>query len=124
MNARLLAVGCALLVATGCAAMAPQQLGQVVGTVAGSVIAPGIGAPIGGLIGLLAGMVAQKKVDQVTETRERVELGQQLKTQPADRPGAAEGPAMLSGSPTRVWVDETRRDGRVIAGSFEERYIP
>ena len=124
MNARLLAAGCSLLVATGCAALAPQQLGQVVGTVAGSVIAPGIGAPLGGLIGLLAGMVAQKKVDQVTEKRERVELGQQLKTQPAGRSGTVEEQAMLSGLPTRVWVDETWRDGRIIAGSFQERYIP
>ena len=123
MNARLVAAGCSLLVATGCAAIAPQQLGQVVGTVAGSVVAPGIGAPIGGLIGLLAGMVAQKKVDQVTETRERVELGEQLKTRPVERSSAMEG-AALSGTPTRVWVDETWRDGRVVAGSFEERYLP
>jgi len=104
--------------------MAPQQLGQVVGTVAGSVIAPGIGAPIGGLLGLLTGMVVQKKVDQVTETRERVELGKQLKTRPAGTPSAVDGQAAFSGLPTRVWVDETWRDGRVVAGSFEERYIP
>ena len=123
MNLRALAAGCFLLAATGCAGLAPQQFGQVVGTVAGSVIAPGIGAPIGGLIGLLAGMVAQKKVDQVTETRERVELGEQLKTRPVGSPSAMEG-AALSGLPTRVWVDETWRDGRVVAGSFEERYIP
>ena len=124
MKTRLVAVGCSWLIATGCAAMAPQQLGQVVGTVAGSVLAPGIGAPIGGLIGLLTGMVVQKRVDEVTETRERVELGEQLKTGPAGSPSAVEGQALLSGLPTRVWVDETWRDGRVIAGSFQERYIP
>ena len=103
--------------------MAPQQLGQVVGTVAGNVIAPGIGAPIGGLFGLLTGMVVQKKVDQVTEQRERVELGEQLKSRPGGAP-AGDGQAAFSGTPTRVWVDETWRDGRVMAGSFEERYIP
>ena len=123
MHPRALAVGCVLFAVAGCAGIAPQQLGQVLGTVAGNVVAPGIGAPIGGLIGLLAGMVAQKKVDQVTEQRERVELGQQLKTQPEGRAGAVEAPALI-GSPTRVWVDETWRDGRAIAGSFEERYIP
>ena len=93
------------------------------GTVAGSVIAPGIGAPIGGLLGLLTGMVVQKKVDQVTEQRERIELGRQLGTS-GDYSGAAQGQAATIGTPTRVWVDETWRDGRVIAGSFQERYIP
>ena len=82
MYRRTLTAGCVLLAVAGCAGMGPQQLGQVVGTVAGNVIAPGIGAPIGGLFGLLTGMVVQKKVDQVTETRERVELGDQLKKSP------------------------------------------
>jgi hypothetical protein len=123
MKLRALAIGCLILVA-GCAAMPPQQLGQVVGTVAGSVIAPGIGAPIGGLIGLLSGMVVQKKVDQVTEQRERVELGRQLQTHPVAGSPGGEVQSMLSGIPTRVWVDETWRDGRVVAGSFEERDIP
>jgi len=121
MNPRRLAAGCVLF-AAGCAAMPPQQLGQVVGTVAGSVIAPGIGAPIGGLVGLLSGMMVQKQVDQVTEKRERVELGQQLTTRPSEHP--SEASAAFNGTPTRVWVDETWRDGRVVAGSFEERYIP
>ena len=123
MTQRALAVGCLLVVATGCAGMGPQQLGQVVGTVAGNVIAPGIGAPIGGLFGLLTGMVVQKKVDQVTETRERVELGDQLKKSPGSL-AAAQAQAAFGGPATRVWVDETWRDGRLIAGSFEERYIP
>ena len=104
--------------------MAPQQLGQVVGTVAGNVIAPGIGAPIGGLVGLLTGMVMQKKVVDEKEQRERVELGEQLHTRSPDSLSSAEGQAMLSGLPTRVWVDEAWRDGRVIAGAFAERYIP
>ena len=124
MHARPLVVGCALVVATGCAAMAPQQLGQVVGTVAGSVIAPGIGAPIGGLLGLLTGMVVQKKVDQVTEQHERVELGRELGTGPGGRSAGADGSSVPAGTLTRVWVDETWHDGRVIAGSFQERYIP
>ena len=123
MKPRVLAAGCLLLAAAGCSGLAPQQLGQLVGTVAGNVIAPGIGAPIGGLVGLLTGMVVQKKVDDVTEQRERVELGDQLKTRSAGGPSTAAGQA-LSGVPTRVWVDEAWRDGRVIAGSFEQRYIP
>ena len=123
MNRRALTTGCLLLTVTGCSGLAPQQLGQVLGTVAGSVVAPGIGAPIGGLIGLLSGMVVQKKVDQVTETRERVELGDQLKSRPGGAP-ADDGQVAFSGTPTRVWVDEVWRDGRVIAGSFKERYIP
>jgi len=107
--------------------MPPQQLGQVMGTVAGSVIAPGIGAPIGGLVGLLTGMVVQKEVDQVTEQRERVELGDQLATPPPGAAPEAHVPSLTGaagGGATRVWVDETWRDGRLVAGSFEERYIP
>ena len=119
MTLRVLAAGCLLLTVTGCSGLAPQQFGQVLGTVAGSVLAPGIGAPIGGLVGLLTGMVVQKKVDVVTEQRERVELGEQLKTRAPGSLSNAEGQAMLSGLPTRVWVDEAWRDGRVIAGSFE-----
>ena len=124
MELRVLTAGCLLLTVTGCSGLAPQQVGQVLGTVAGSVLAPGLGAPIGGLVGLLTGMVVQKKVDVVTEQRERVELGEQLKTRAPGSLSNAEGQAMLSGLPTRVWVDEAWRDGRVIAGSFEQRYIP
>ena len=123
MFRRALLAGTLWMTVAGCAGMAPQQLGQVVGTVAGSVIAPGIGAPIGGLIGLLTGMVVQKKADQVTESRERVELGRQLGTS-GDYPGGAGGQTALAGTLTRVWVDETWHDGRVIAGSFQERHIP
>ena len=111
-----------MLAVAGCAGVAPQQVGQMVGSVAGAVIAPGIGAPVGGLIGLLAGTVVQKRVDQVTEQHERVDLGRQLKT--ASASGAGNGDAPPVGTPTRVWVDETFRNGRLVAGTFEQRYIP
>ena len=124
MLRRALLAGSLGIAVAGCAGVAPQQVGQVVGTVAGSVIAPGIGAPIGGLLGLLTGMVVQKKVDQATEQHERVELGRQLAAAPGDRSVGADGQTALAGTLTRVWVDETWRDGRVIAGSFQERYIP
>jgi len=122
MKERIVVIGCCVLLSTGCAGVAPQQVGQVVGSIAGAVIAPGIGAPIGGLVGLLAGTVVQKRVDQVTEQHERDELGRQLKTASASSAGNGEAPPV--GTPTRVWVDETFRDGRLVAGTFEERYIP
>ena len=122
MKGRVVVIGCCLLVAAGCAGVAPQQVGQVMGSIAGAVIAPGIGAPVGGLIGLLAGTAVQRRVDQVTEQHERVELGRQLKT--ASTSSAGNGDAPPVGTPTRVWVDETFRDGRLVAGTFEERYIP
>ena len=119
MLRRALLAGSLWIAVAGCAGVAPQQLGQVVGTVAGSAVVPGIGAPIGGLIGLLAGMVVQKRVDQATEQHERVELGRQLGTS-----AGANGQPVPAGTLTRVWVDEIWHDGRVIAGSFQERYIP
>src|SRR3989338_8029406 len=97
MFRRVWLAGCLVLAATGCSGLAPQQFGQVLGTVAGSVLAPGIGAPLGGLVGLLTGIVVQKKVDQVTEQHERVELGEQLKTRTPGSLSSAEGQAMLSG---------------------------
>ena len=124
---RALTAGCLLLTVTGCSGLAPQQVGQVLGTVAGSVLAPGLGAPIGGLVGLLTGMVVQKKVDAVTEQRERVELGEQLAAPPPGAAPEAHVPPLAGaagGGATRVWVDEAWRNGRVIAGSFEQRYIP
>ena len=125
MKRRALVLVAVLLLAPGCAALAPQQVGQMVGTVAGSAIVPGLGAPIGGLLGLLAGMVVQKRVDQVTEQHERIELGQQLnRIGPSEGAPTAERDAPPFGTPTRVWVDETWREGRLVAGSFEERYLP
>lgn len=105
----------------GCAGIPPAQVGQTAGTIAGSAIAPGIGAPLGALVGLLAGMVVQQHTDKVTERRERKDLGDQL-----GRPGiaGADPEAVPAGEPVRVWVDETLKDGRLMAGHFEVRYLP
>jgi len=108
---------------SGCAALPPQQFGHIAGTMAGAVIAPGVGAPVGGLIGLLAGLVVQKEVDYVTEKHERVALGAQLEG-PESSGDPQVAPPTVLGSPKRVWVDETLRDGRQMAGRFEERHIP
>ena len=107
----------------GCASVAPTQVGQMMGTIAGSVAAPGVGGPLGGLVGLLAGMVVQGQVDRVTERRERVELGNQMET-PSSPGAAAPAPQAPQGEPTRVWVDEHLLDGRLVAGHFEQRYLP
>ena len=112
--------GSLLLAVAGCASVPPQQLGQVIGTIAGTAIAPGIGAPLGGLVGMLAGMGVQHQVDGVTEKRERVELGQQLRS----APDAGGTPGLPMGQPTRVWVDETFQSGRLVVGHFEQRYLP
>lgn len=111
----------ALLAVGGCAGVSPVQVGQTAGTVAGSAIAPGVGAPLGALVGLLTGMVVQGRIDQATEKRERRELGEQLARAPLQSPAAA---APAPGTPTRVWVDETVQEGRLIAGHFETRNIP
>ena len=112
--------GCVLL--TGCAGIAPQQVGQVVGTIAGAAVAPGIGAPIGNLAGLLAGMMVQGQVDHINEKHERVDLGRRLG---GARPSVAAGTDLVpQGQPTRVWVDESAQNGRMVAGHFEQRSLP
>lgn len=81
---------------------------------------PGLGAPIGALAGLLAGMVVQGHVDKVTETQERKDLGRELSEQKHDEE-LARPPG---GELTRVWVDETTQNGRVVAGHFDVRSLP
>ncbi len=110
-----------VLVSSGCAGIAPVQIGQTAGTIAGAVLVPGVGAPVGALVGLMAGMVVQEQVDKVTEKRERKELGEQLAV------GAAPGSETIpppQGQLIRVWVDETFQDGRLLAGHFDVRYLP
>ena len=106
--------------ACGCASVPPAQVGQTAGTIAGAAIVPGIGAPIGALIGLLAGMVVQGEVDKATEHRERKELGDQLAVRSS---AASETNVPPQGQPTRVWIDETFKNGRLVAGHFDTRYL-
>ena len=115
----LVAVASAVL-AAGCAAVPPAQVGQTAGTIAGAAIAPGIGAPVGALIGAVAGMLVQGRMDKATETRERRELGGELRTAQAG-PGSPEAP---QGAPVRVWVDEAVQGGRLVPGHFDVRYLP
>ena len=119
MSPRLLVAVLTVGVSAGCAGVPPAQLAQTAGTIAGSAIAPGIGAPIGSLVGLVAWMLVQGQVDKVTEKRERKELGDQMATG-ASAPAPAQEPPP-SGIPTRVWVDETMRNGRLVAGHFDVR---
>ena len=109
-----------VVLACGCASVPPAQVGQTAGTIAGAAIVPGIGAPIGALIGLLAGMMVQGEVDKATEHRERKELGDQLAARSSAAPETTAPP---QGQPTRVWVDETFKDGRLLAGHFDTRDI-
>lgn len=102
--------------------MPPSSVGQTTGTIVGAAVAPGIGAPVGALVGLLAGMLIQGKMDQAREKQERVDLGGQLANAPAAATPQPSGE--IAGTPTRVWVDETLRDGRLIAGHFDVRAIP
>ena len=103
----------------GCAGLSPIQMGQTAGTIAGAAIAPGVGAPLGSLVGLLAGMVVQGEVDKATEKKERKDLGAEL----AGRAAAAPSVSTAQGTPIRVWVDESERDGRRIAGHFDVRVL-
>ncbi len=122
MRRRRVLVGVlALWLTTGCAAVPPAQVGQTAGTIAGAAIAPGIGAPVGALIGMVAGMLVQGQVDKATEKRERRELGDQLRTTPADAGTEERAP---QGTSVRVWVDEGVRQGRLVAGHFDVRSFP
>lgn len=121
MRPRLLVGVLSLWLVGGCAGVSPVQVGQTAGTIAGSLLAPGVGGPVGALVGLLGGMLVQGEVDKVVAKRERHDLGGQLAGRPA-ADGSLEMPP--AGEPTRVWVDETIRDGRLAAGHFEVRYIP
>lgn len=122
---RILVGTLGLALTGGCAGIPPAQVGQAAGTIAGAAIAPGIGAPLGALVGMLAGMVVQGEADKVTEKRERRELGDQLAVGAQASEAASPTPGGApQGEPTRVWVDETVRDGRLVAGRFETRYIP
>lgn len=120
---RPILVGAMLLtIASGCAGISPVQIGQTVGTIAGAVLVPG-GAPIGALVGMLTGMLVQGQVDKATETRERKELSERLTTGDGQPAMIAEAPPEPVGPPTRVWVDETVQEGRLVAGHFEVRRI-
>ena len=107
--------------AMGCANVPPAQIGQTAGMIAGSAIGPA-GAPLGALVGTLAGMVFQGQMDKATERRERQELGGQLRRTPTA--SADRTPTVPTGTPVRVWVDETVQDGRLVAGHFDVRYLP
>jgi len=107
---------------SGCAAISPTQVGQTTGTLAGAAIVPGIGAPLGALVGMLAGLLVEQQVDKVREQKERVELAKELNS-PRTAPSSDES-GMRLGQPTRVWVDEQWKDGRIIVGHFEVRTFP
>ena len=116
----LSAVVAALIGLGGCAGISPVQVGQTAGTITGAVIAPGVGASLGALVGMVAGMVVQGEMDRTTARKERIDLGRQLAGSPAtDQP--PEEP--LQGTPTRVWVDETLQNGRLIPGHFDTRLL-
>ncbi len=123
MRAYSLVLSAGMLALTGCSAMSPTQIGHAIGGIAGGLIAPGIGAPLGALVGTLGGLLVEGQVDKAREQRERGELGQQLGTAPI-APSTASGISPITGTPTRVWVDEQFRDGRLIGGHFEMRPIP
>ena len=69
-------------------------------------------------MGLLAGMALEGEMDKVNEKRERKTLTEQLGHGPAGASAAA-----LQGQAMRVWVDETIRDGRYVAGHFDARNL-
>lgn len=118
MSRRWLIVLLSLNCLAGCSGVSPAQIGQTVGTMAGSAIAPGPGGMVGALVGLATGMLVQSHVDKVVEQRERQSLGSAMGA------GAAGGMDEPAGQPSRVWVDETLANGKVIAGHFDSRVIP
>ena len=118
MKRHVWSISVGVFLASGCASVAPSQVGQMAGTIAGSAIAPGIGAPLGSLVGMLAGLLVEGQVDRHREKQERADLSRELGT------GSKAASPALTGTPTRVWVDEHLEDGRLVAGHFEVRPIP
>ncbi len=110
-----------VVVLSGCSSVSPPQVGQAVGGIIGTAIAPGVGTQLGSIAGMLAGMLAQGQIDKANEKRERRTLGDQMATKGASL--RTESPVLASGTPTRVWVDETVQDGRLIAGHFDTQYL-
>ena len=123
MQTRSVLVPAAMLLLAGCSGMSPTQVGHAAGGIAGSFIMPGIGSTVGSLVGALAGMVVEGRMDQAREQHERADLGHELATAPV-APGDITSAPAISGTPTRVWVDEQIHDGRLFAGHFEVRPIP
>ena len=120
---RLFALALSAALVSGCAGISPTQAGQTAGTIAGAALIPGIGAPIGALAGMLVGILIQGHVDKVTERQERHALGEELRTGRAQPTTTAQAELETVGTPTRVWVDETMKDGRLIAGHFDVRNL-
>jgi len=121
MRCRFLVGVTAIIVSGGCATMPPAQVGQTAGTIIGAAIAPGLGPPLGALAGMLAGLLVQGEVDKVTEKHERKALSDQMSANPSM---SAEESPRARGTPTRVWVDETVENGKLMAGHFDVRYLP
>jgi hypothetical protein len=105
-----------VFIVAGCSGVSPTQVGQTAGGIAGSFIVPGIGGTVGALVGTLAGLMVEGHVDKAREQHERVALGHELTASPE---AAHNAPPV--GTPTRVWVDEDMRNGRLTAGHFEMR---
>ena len=120
MSRRILVATAVAGLTVGCANIPPAQVGQTAGMIAGSAIGPA-GAPIGALVGTVAGLLVQGHMDKATEKRERQDLGGALRAGPKEPIGAYAPP---TGTPVRVWVDETVQDGRLVAGHFDVRYLP
>jgi hypothetical protein len=113
------------MASAGCSTMHPAQIGQAAGSMIGMAVAPGVGAPLGGLLGTLAGLVVQGRIDKDTEKKERVVLAQDMSSQPSGRMSAAGEASSTPGAGSqRVWVDEHTENGKIVAGQFEQRYVP
>ena len=122
MMRRAIVVGIVgVVVLSGCSSVSPPQVGQAVGGIVGTAIAPGVGTQLGSIAGMLAGMLAQGQIDKANEKHERKTLGEQMATNGPSIAGESAAPA--SGTPTRVWVDETVHDGRLIAGHFDTQHL-
>src|SRR3989338_3873700 len=105
-----------LVLVSGCSGMSATQLGHAVGALV-AVAVPAV-SPATTLIGTLAGMMIDNKIQKAEDSLERRSLNDQLGV---GSPGAA---AAAIGDPVRVWVDETVREGRVLAGHFDVRHLP
>jgi hypothetical protein len=67
----------------------------------------------------------QGRIDKDTEKKERVVLAQDMSSQPSGRMSAdGEASSTPGAGLQRVWVDEHTENGKIVAGQFEQRYVP
>lgn len=116
----------------GCATADYPAVVSMAGTAVDIVTLPVTGFPIGSVVGTLAGITLQKKQDEIEkeieENRERSDLKEIAQLPNTQTTASTPSPSLASSSTEmslrRVWIDESTQDGTVVAGHYEQKYVP